>query len=78
MENFEHNPDVNKAWTPLMRRRVYACTDCGHEETLSTNHTGTVWAQPCGGTCKDILHAHTAQERVLWHPARPHRYVREA
>jgi len=77
-ENFEHNPDINPKWTPKVGRRVYACKECGTEKIVSTNHTGTVWAEPCAGSCKNIYHAHTSRERVEWHPARPHAYVREA
>lgn len=73
-----HNPDTNLHWRPKLATRVYACNECNTECTIRTNHTGTVWAEPCHGTCKDILHPHTAHEVVIWHPARPHRYLREA
>lgn len=73
-----HNPDTNKDWTPLMRSRVFACNECGTEDTFTTNHTGTVWAHPCAGTCKLILRANTSREKVIWHPPTPHSYVRDA
>ena len=76
MDN-EHNPDTNLHWTPLMGRRVYKCTGCGTEAVLTTNHTGTVPAEPCHGTCKQIYHPHTAREVVVWHKPMAHVYVRE-
>lgn len=78
MNPFDHNLDANPNWIPKMAQRFYACTECGTEKMIQTNHTGTVWAEPCAGSCRDILFAHTSREKVIWHPARPHRYVREA
>jgi hypothetical protein len=85
MENMEqmrervaHDPDTNPDWTAKLGFRVYACAECGTEKTVQTNHTGTVPAEPCAGTCRDIFNPHTAREVVQWHPARPHRYIREA
>lgn len=77
MNRYDHNPDENPHWRPLMGRRVYRCRSCGTEAMLQTNHTGTVWAERCHGTCKDIYNPHTAREVVIWHPARPHDYVGE-
>ena len=78
MTTFDHNPDANPNWTPLLRRRVYRCDGCGTEATIQTNHTGKVWAEPCHGNCKTILHSHTAREIVIWHKPMPHSYVRDA
>jgi hypothetical protein len=77
-ERAAHDPDTNPHWTPKFGLRVYACEECGTETEISTNHTGTVWAQNCAGTCRDISSPHTARETVRWHPPRIHRYVREA
>lgn len=74
----EHHNADKPGWTPKVAMRVYACSECGTEKTISTNHSGTVWAEPCAGKCKDILNPHTAREVVMWHPARPHTFVREA
>lgn len=72
-----HNPDINPAWTPLMRRRVYACRNCGAEKTMTTNHTGMVWSDRCSGKCRSIIAPHTACESV--HPFYgPHIYLRDA
>lgn len=78
MENFAHNPDVNKEWKPKVAWRTYACAECGTEQKLQTNHTGTVWGTACAGKCKDISNPNTAREHVQWHPRRTHRYVCEA
>jgi purine nucleoside phosphorylase len=71
---FNHNPDVNPNWTPLVARRVYACNQCGTEQVISTNHTGTVWAQRCVGKCRTIANAHTAREIVSPYYG-PHHFV---
>lgn len=73
----EHNPDTNQNWTPLVASRVYACNQCDAECTISTNHTGTVWAQRCVGRCRNIRHPHTSRELVVPYEG-PHRYIREA
>lgn len=78
MNPSDHNPDINPNWKPGVARRVYQCNECGEVKIINTNHTGTVWAEPCAGRCKDIINPHTSRERVLWHPPRPHRYVAEA
>lgn len=71
-----HNPDTNPHWTPLVARRLYACTVCNAEHEVQTNHTGTVWSERCSGTCRTILHPHTEHEKVL--PGyTSHRYVAE-
>lgn len=77
MNDIHHNADL-PGWTPKVANRVYACSVCGTETTISTNHTGTVAATPCAGSCKDISNPHTARERVFWHAPRLHRYVRDA
>lgn len=64
MTDFTHNPDLNPAWTPLVRNRVYACKGCGTEKTVQTNHTGTVWAERCAGSCRAIANPHTERETV--------------
>lgn len=74
MENIEHNPDVNPAWTPKIAYRVYACGQCGTQKTIQTNHTGTVWAERCAGRCRTILNPHTAREVVMPYVG-PHTYV---
>lgn len=50
-----HNPDVNPDWKPLVAYRIYACTACGAETRINTNHTGK---------CRRIVNPHTARERV--------------
>jgi len=72
----QHNPDTNPNWTPLVGLRVYACGRCGTEKQVSTNHTGTVWAEKCDGDCRQILNPHTENEIVLSYYG-PHKYVRE-
>ena len=73
---FAHDPDRNQAWTPKMARRRYICQGCGTEREMETNHTGTVWAGRCAGTCREIIHPNTAREVVLpFHG--PHRYLGE-
>lgn len=73
---FEHNPDTNINWKPKVAWRVYACSECGQETEIQTNHTGTVWSHRCTGTCRNILSPHTEFERVLpKHTA--HKYVSE-
>jgi hypothetical protein len=72
-----HDPARNPKWTAKMGMRIYACKECGARDTISTNHTGTVWSHPCKGSCRTIMNPHTAREVVL--PAyRPHRYICEA
>lgn len=71
-----HNADLPR-WVPKVAQRLYACKVCGAESELQTNHSGTVWASPCAGSCKDISNPHTERERVTWHPARPHRFIKE-
>lgn len=78
MNPFEHNPDLNPNWRPLVAWRVYRCVGCDAETELQTNHTGRVYHARCAGSCKDIIFANTAREKVTWHPDRPHDYVREA
>lgn len=73
---WEHNPDQNPNWTPLMGWRVYACNQCDAEQKLNTNHTGTVWAARCVGKCRTITNPHTAREVVSPYHG-PHRYVRD-
>lgn len=73
----DHNPDTNPAWTAKVAQRIYACQQCGTEQELQTNHTGTVWAARCVGKCRTISNPHTANERVSPYHG-PHRYVREA
>jgi DNA-directed RNA polymerase subunit RPC12/RpoP len=72
----DHNPDKNPNWRPNVARRVYRCAKCGAETVTQTNHTGTVWSERCRGTCRTILHPHTARERVFPFDG-PHRYVCE-
>jgi len=76
MTEEHHNADL-PGWVPKVAYRVYACCECGTETTIQTNHCGTVHGAPCAGTCRDISNPHTAHERVTWHPARRHRFVRE-
>jgi hypothetical protein len=74
---FAHDPDRNPAWTVNMAYRVYACKACDHQQTMQTNHTGTVPAARCYGRCRTITNPHTAREVVS--PAyTAHRYVCEA
>lgn len=73
---FEHNPDVNDNWKPKIARRVYACSECGQETEIQTNHTGTVWSHRCTGTCRNILNPHTELERVF-PKSTAHKYVSE-
>lgn len=77
MPEIHHDAD-KPGWVPKVAQRVYACEGCGTEQTMTTNHSGTVWAAACAGTCKDIINPHTARERVIWHAARPHKFIREA
>lgn len=44
--------------------RPYKCTECGHEITTSTNHSGPIYPT-CAGKCRQILNPHTAREVVL-------------
>jgi len=71
-----HNPDTNPNWTSLQERRIYACQRCGTEKEVSTNHTGTVWAERCAGSCRQILNPNTAREIVLPYHG-PHKFVRK-
>jgi hypothetical protein len=74
----EIHHDADRAgWAPKVARRLYACSECGTEQVMTTNHSGTVWAAECAGKCRDIINPHTAREVVLWHPARPHKFIRE-
>lgn len=77
MCEFHHDAD-RPGWVPKVAYRIYACKECGTEKKIQTNHTGTVWAEPCAGKCRDITNPHTSREQVFWKPARPHRYVRDA
>lgn len=74
---FDHNPDVNPDWVPLGGRRVVRCVKCGTEQTVFTNHTGTVWALRCVGWCRTVISPNTAREVVLPYYG-PHSYVGEA
>lgn len=76
MQNDIHNPDVNPHWIPKVGYRAYACSECGTETTIQTNHTGSCFAN-CAGKCRDILNPHTAREFVQWHPQRKHVFIRE-
>lgn len=58
-----HNPDVNPDWKPLVAYRIYACTACGAETTINTNHTGKCFSR-CKGKCRTITNPHTAREQV--------------
>lgn len=40
---FAHDPDRNPNWLVSMKRRVYRCTECGHEHVTTTNHTGSCY-----------------------------------
>jgi DNA-directed RNA polymerase subunit RPC12/RpoP len=73
-----HNPDVNPQWAPKVAYRIYVCDECGAETQIQTNHTGHVAAAKCAGRCRDIFNPDTAREIVMWHPHRPHTYLREA
>lgn len=73
---WDHNPDENKAWTPLVRWRAYRCNQCDTEQKMQTNHTGTVWNARCVGRCRTITNPHTAREVVSPYYG-PHRYVRD-
>lgn len=75
-EAYKHNADVNPDWTPKVAKRVYACKQCDAEQSLETNHTGTVFTARCVGSCRQIFNAHTAREFVTPYHG-PHRYVRE-
>lgn len=77
MAEIHHDAD-RPGWVPKTARRVYACCECGTEKTITTNHCGTVPAEPCAGKCRDIYNPHTAREVVIWKPARAHRFIREA
>lgn len=74
---FKHNPDLNPEWTANVAWRMYRCYACGHEKRIQTNHTGKVWSERCGGSCRTITNPHTAREQVG--PAYTfHEYVCEA
>lgn len=72
-----HNPDSNPNWRPMVAWRVYACSQCGAEQRLQTNHTGTVWSARCVGRCRTITNPHTAREIVTPYHG-PHRFIAEA
>lgn len=71
-----HNPDTNPAWGPKVANRVYACSECGQETEIQTNHTGTVWSHRCTGTCRRILNPHSELEQVMPRYT-AHKYVSE-
>ena len=52
--------------TPLLplKYRLYACSECGHQVELQTNHRGPCYPT-CQGKCRQILNPHTAREVVL-------------
>ena len=72
----EHNPDANPNWTPRVAWRIYACKQCGAEQRMQTNHTGTVWHARCIGNCREIRNPHTAREIVMPYHG-PHAMARE-
>lgn len=71
-----HNPDTNPNWTPKLAMRIYACCKCGTQKKVDTNHTGTVWATRCVGSCRTVINPHTAREVVLAYYG-PHEYKGE-
>jgi cytidine deaminase len=74
--NGPHDADF-PGWIPKVAMRIYACDECGAETTISTNHTGSVFATPCMGACRDIIAPYTTREKVIWHPARLHHYIKD-
>ncbi len=73
---FAHDPDRNRAWTPLVAWRRYECKQCGAKRVSQTNHTGTIPAERCLGKCRQISNPHTAREVVSPYHG-PHRYLGE-
>lgn len=55
--------------------RLYACTECGNEVAINTNHRGECYPQ-CLGRCRQILNPHTARE-VVMRKQTPHRFLRD-
>lgn len=74
--SFAHNPDVNPLWTPKVAQRVYECADCGNQQVLQTNHTGSTFATRCTGKCRYVTAPHTPREMVSPAYTR-HNYVKE-
>lgn len=73
---FEHNPDINPDWSPLIKKRLYKCSECGNDVMLQTNHSGSCFPF-CRGSCRQIINPNTSRE-VVYKKQTKHLYVKDA